>query len=148
MRFAPLGLALPSGTSRAVGALALAEPFGHDRLVDRAARLALAVDRQGGRCLWCGRRFGPLIPPTTEHLVPRLKGGPSIVANEAAACRRCNADRGHIGPVDWLAQCRRRHGWAPQATLLATLLNALDIELENVGGHRRARRYLSSQLRR
>ncbi|MDJ0415570.1 HNH endonuclease [Rhodococcus opacus] len=116
--------------------------------MDRTARLALAVDRQGGRCLWCGRRFGPLIPPTTEHLVPRLKGGPSITANEAAACRRCNADRGHTGPVDWLAQCRSRHGWAPQSSLLATLLNALDAELDHVGGHRRAKRYLSGQLRR
>ncbi|MFD7010989.1 HNH endonuclease [Rhodococcus jostii] len=116
--------------------------------MDRTARLALAVDRQGGRCLWCGRRFGPLIPPTTEHLVPRFKGGPSIAANEAAACPRCNADRGHTGPVDWLAQCRNRHGWAPQASLLATLLNTLDAELDNVGGHRRAKRYLSGQLRR
>lgn len=116
--------------------------------MDRAARLTLAVERQDGCCLWCGRRFGPLIPPTTEHLVPRVKGGPSIAANEAAACRRCNADRGHRGPVEWLAECRNRHGWVPQASLLATLLNALDLELDSVGGHRRARRYLAGQLRR
>ncbi|KDE13314.1 MULTISPECIES: HNH endonuclease [Rhodococcus] len=116
--------------------------------MDRAARLVLAVDRQGGRCLWCGRRFGPLVPPTTEHLVPRVKGGPSIAANEAAACPRCNADRGHMGPIDWLAQCRHRHGWTPQASLLATLLNELNLEFDSAGGHRRAKRYLSGQLRR
>ncbi|MFF0815157.1 HNH endonuclease [Rhodococcus sp. NPDC003318] len=116
--------------------------------MDRTARLALAVDRQGGRCLWCGRSFGPLIRPTTDHLVPRIKGGPSIAANEAAACPRCNADRGHSSPVDWLTRCRDRDGWAPQADLLVALLHALDTELDTVGGHRRAKRYLSGQLRR
>src|SRR5690606_22632717 len=93
-------------------------PMGHDRRMDRSARLSLALDRQDGRCVWCGREFGRLIVPTTDHLVPRLKGGPSISANEVAACRRCNADRGHIGPVDWLDQCRRRIDWSPQADLL------------------------------
>jgi len=128
--------------------LASGSPFGHHRQVDRAARLAIAVDRQHGRCLWCGRRFGRLIPPTTEHLVPRLKGGPSIVANEAAACSRCNADRGHTGPVDWLDRCRSRDGWRPDERLLARLLEELDVALADGGGHRRARQYLAGQLRR
>ncbi|MEE2034409.1 HNH endonuclease [Rhodococcus chondri] len=116
--------------------------------MDRTARLSLAVDRQAGRCLWCGRRFGPLIPPTTDHLVPRLKGGPSIAANEVAACRRCNADRGHTGPAEWFDACRRQHDWAPQARLLATLLHELDAELDGLGGRRRAKSYLAGQLRR
>lgn len=98
--------------------------------------------------MWCGREFGRLIVPTTDHLVPRLKGGPSISANEVAACRRCNADRGHIGPVDWLDQCRRRIDWSPQADLLTDLLAELDAELDRSGGRRRARQYLTSQLRR
>jgi len=116
--------------------------------VDRAARLALAVDRQQGCCLWCGRTFGRLIPPTTDHLVPRLKGGPSITANEVAACRRCNADRGHTGPVDWLDDCLHRPDRAPQTELLVTMLGELDAALERDGGRRRARQYLASQLRR
>ncbi|AKE90176.1 HNH endonuclease [Rhodococcus aetherivorans] len=89
-----------------------------------------------------------MVPPTTEHLMPRVKGGPSIAVNEAAACPRCNADRGHMGPIDWLAQCRHRHGWTPQASLLATLLTELNLEFDSAGGHRRAKRYLSGQLRR
>ncbi|WP_241386865.1 HNH endonuclease [Rhodococcus sp. CH91] len=116
--------------------------------MDRAARLSLALERQDGRCLWCGRAFGRLITPTTDHLVPRLKGGPSITANEVAACRRCNADRGHTGPVDWLDECRRRPDRSPQTALLATLLDELDTELDRSGGRRRARQYLTSQLRR
>lgn len=116
--------------------------------MDRASRLALAVDRQRGRCLWCGRRFGRLIPPTTEHLVPRVKGGPSITANEAAACPRCNADRGHTAPVAWLDQCRDRPDRRPDTALLTRLLEGLATELDRVGGHRRARQYLSGQLRR
>lgn len=116
--------------------------------MDRAARLALAVDRQDRRCLWCGRRFGSLILPTTDHLVPRLKGGPSIAANEVAACRRCNGERGHIGPVEWLELCRGRPGWDPQTDLVFTLVQELDTELGGMGGRRRAKSYLSGQLRR
>ena len=89
-----------------------------------------------------------MIPPTTDHLVPRLKGGPSIAANEVAACRRCNADRGHTGPVEWFDACRRRRDWTPQAGLLATLLHELDAELDGLGGRRRAKGYLAGQLRR
>lgn len=116
--------------------------------MDRAARLSIAVDRQDGRCLWCGRSFGRLIPPTTEHLVPRLKGGPSTVTNEAAACSRCNADRGHTGPAAWLDRCRRHDGWAPDEHLVTRLLEELAAELASGGGHRRARQYLAGQLRR
>lgn len=124
-------------------------PVGHDRGMDRAARLALALEHQDGRCLWCGRTFGRLITPTTDHLIPRLKGGPSITANEVAACRRCNADRGHIAPVEWLDRCRQRGGgWSPDEQLLTQLLEELADELTRVGGHRRARDYLSAQLRR
>ena len=63
---------------------------------DRAGRLAAALERDGPTCVWCGRTFGPLVTPTTEHVVPRIKGGPSWAENEVAACSRCNhrkADR-------------------------------------------------------
>nr|WP_255378269.1 HNH endonuclease [Quadrisphaera sp. DSM 44207] len=97
--------------------------------------------------MWCGRAFGSLVPPTTDHLVPRVKGGPSWAENEVAACRRCNAQRGHAAPVDWLLECRRR-GWQPDAHALAAVLASLQDAIEARGGQRRARPYLSSQLRR
>lgn len=108
-------------------------------------RLERAVAAQHGRCLWCGRAFGELIAATTDHLVPRAKGGPSIAENEVAACRRCNARRGHQGPAQWAEQARERYGTAPEVRKL--LLRLAD-RLDDVGGSRRARTYLDAQLRR
>src|SRR4051795_2629052 len=88
---------------------------------DRAARLRAVVARDGDTCIWCGRPFAGLIPPTTEHVVPRLKGGPSWLENEGAACHRCNSERGHRGPVEWLEECLRR-GWKPDEERLARSL--------------------------
>lgn len=113
----------------------------------RAERLRAAVDRDGATCIWCGRPFGPQVRPTTEHVVPRVKGGPSWAENEVAACSRCNRERGHRGAVDWLEECRRR-GWAPDAERLARSLTALSAAIAVRGGQRRARPYLDGQLRR
>ncbi len=113
----------------------------------RAERLTEVLDRDGDTCIWCGRVLGGLVPPTTEHVVPRLKGGPSWLANEVAACRRCNAERGHRTPADWLEECRRR-GWSPDATRLLRVLEALELAIAARGGQRRARPYLDAQLRR
>jgi HNH endonuclease len=115
--------------------------------LDRARRLTAALERDGGTCIWCGRAFTPLVPPTTEHVVPRVKGGPSWLENEVAACRRCNSERGHRGPVDWLEECDRR-GWSPDAGRLARALAALEAAIAREGGQRRARPYLDAQLRR
>ena len=76
----------------------------------RAERLDAAIARDGGTCVWCGCAFDHRSRPTTEHVVPRVKGGPSWLENEVAACRRCNGERGHRGAVDWLEECLRR-GW-------------------------------------
>ncbi|MGY1827893.1 MULTISPECIES: HNH endonuclease [unclassified Blastococcus] len=114
---------------------------------DRAARLQLVLDRDGPTCVWCGRTFSPLVTPTTEHVVPRVKGGPSWLENEVAACRRCNGERGHRSPVEWLEECRRR-GWPADATRLARALDGLAVAIARTGGQRRARPYLDAQLRR
>jgi hypothetical protein len=117
------------------------------RVPGRAARLLSALDRDGDTCIWCGREFGPHVRPTTEHVVPRVKGGPSWAENEVAACGRCNRDRGHRGAVDWLEECRRR-GWSPDADRLARSLTALETAIATRGGQRRARPHLDAQLRR
>jgi hypothetical protein len=115
--------------------------------LDRADRLTAILERDGPTCIWCGRAFGPLIRPTTEHVVPRVKGGPSWLANEVAACGRCNRERGHRTPVEWLEQCEHR-GWTPDAERLSRILGALEEAIAREGGQRRARPYLVSQLRR
>ena len=115
--------------------------------LDRAGRLRAALDRDGATCIWCGRAFAGHVTPTTEHVVPRVKGGPSWAENEVAACRRCNADRGHRGPVEWLEECLRR-GWQPDEARLARSLARLAVAITRQGGQRRARPYLDAQLRR
>lgn len=109
--------------------------------------MAAILDRDGPTCVWCGRRFGDLVRPTTDHLVPRVKGGPSWLQNEVAACRRCNAQRGHLTPAEWLAECRRR-GWTPDTARIVRTLADLDTAIAARGGQRRARPYLAGQLRR
>ncbi|WP_432490801.1 HNH endonuclease [Kineococcus gypseus] len=121
------------------------EPAG--RQLARTDRLELAVARDGPRCVWCGRELDRLVHPTTDHLVPRVKGGPSWLENEAAACRRCNGQRGHASPVDWLLECRRR-GWPADPAWLRRRLEELDAAIAERGGQRRARPYVQAQLRR
>ncbi|RFU22649.1 HNH endonuclease [Geodermatophilus marinus] len=115
--------------------------------LDRAARLAAAAERDGPTCIWCGRELTGPVAPTTEHVVPRVKGGPSWLENEVAACRRCNAARGHTAPVEWLEECTRR-GWCPDEARLGRVLAGLAAAIAERGGQRRARPYLDAQLRR
>ncbi|MEU4741280.1 HNH endonuclease [Actinosynnema sp. NPDC023658] len=114
---------------------------------DRAARLVEAILRDGDDCTWCRRPFTGQVTPTTDHLVPKVKGGPSWQENEVAACRRCNRERGHLSPTDWLAECERR-GWHPDRARVTRVLTSLADAIAVRGGQRRARRYLASQLRR
>ena len=114
---------------------------------DRVARLRLILDRDGPTCVWCGRTFSEQVRPTTEHVVPRLKGGPSWLENEVAACGRCNGERGHRSPVEWLEECERR-GWPPDVVRLVRVLTALSAAIARLGGQRRARPYLDAQVRR
>ncbi|GAB2474510.1 HNH endonuclease [Jatrophihabitans fulvus] len=119
----------------------------HPAQPSRAARLDAALTRDGATCVWCGRAFGDLVRPTTEHLVPRVKGGPSWAENEVAACRRCNGERGHVPLAHWVEECRRR-GWDPDVARIVGRLRALEDAIARRGGQRRARPYLAGQLRR
>jgi hypothetical protein len=118
-----------------------------DAAPDRAARLRAAVERDGPRCVWCRRECTGLVRGTTDHLVPKVKGGPSWVENEVLACPRCNRERGHTSPADWLAECVRR-GWEPDGAAVLGTLRALERAIHRRGGQRRARPYLTAQLRR
>jgi hypothetical protein len=114
---------------------------------DRTQRLARILERDGPTCVWCGRRLEGLVRATTEHVVPRMKGGPSWLENEVAACRRCNGQRGHASLAGWADECERR-GWAVDRERLVRALEALAATIAERGGQRRARPWLASQLRR
>ncbi|MDL5154936.1 HNH endonuclease [Actinomycetospora termitidis] len=113
----------------------------------RAARLVAAHARDGSTCLWCGRPLDGRVTATTDHVIPKVKGGPSWLENEVAACRRCNGERGHRGAVDWLEECERR-GWTPDVGRLARVLDDLEAAIADRGGQRRARPHLDAQRRR
>jgi hypothetical protein len=116
--------------------------------MNRRARMILILERDGTACVWCARQIDTdAVQATTEHLVPRIKGGPSWIENEVAACRRCNGERGHVTPAEWAEECRRR-GWTPNLPAIVRVLESLQSRIEVVGGQRRARPYIASQLRR
>ncbi|HEV2759268.1 MAG TPA: HNH endonuclease [Acidimicrobiales bacterium] len=114
---------------------------------NRSQRLERILERDGPTCVWCGRRFEGLVRATTEHLVPRLKGGPSWMENEVAACRRCNGQRGHASLGDWADECERR-GWPVDRARVVRTLDDLTAAIARRGGQRRARPWLAAQLRR
>jgi 5-methylcytosine-specific restriction endonuclease McrA len=116
--------------------------------LNRRQRLAIVLERDGAACVWCGRPLDVgLVAATTEHLVPRIKGGPSWIENELAACRRCNGERGHRTPGEWFDECERR-GWNPNRDVIVRALRSLSEAIVERGGQRRARPYIASQLRR
>jgi 5-methylcytosine-specific restriction endonuclease McrA len=119
-----------------------------ERQHSRAERLICALKRDGAICVWCSRRL-PIgsCDASVDHLVPKLKGGPSWSENEVAACRRCNRARGHISPMDWLRRCQEQ-GFQPAVALIAQRLQSLASAIEERGGQRKARPYLAGQLRR
>lgn len=114
----------------------------------RRTRLEEVMRRDGPVCVWCGRRIDTtLVPATTEHVVPRSKGGPSWIENELAACARCNHERGHRSLGEFAQECRRE-GREPDLGALTDALERLELAIHRRGGQRRARRYLDTQLRR
>lgn len=118
------------------------------RLPDRRARLEAVIERDGPWCVWCSAPFDSrLNVATTDHLVPRIKGGPSWMENELAACRRCNGERGHKSPASWLEECEGL-GRTPRREIVVQALHRLSETIAVRGGQRRARPYLKSQLRR
>ena len=119
-----------------------------DRNLSRSARMRLILERDGTRCVWCRREIDTdKVLATTEHLVPRIKGGPSWFENEMAACARCNRERGHRTPADWIDELERR-GLEPERDTVVRTLHLLQQAISERGGQRRARPYVVSQLRR
>lgn len=118
------------------------------RQLNRRERMELILDRDGPYCIWCSAPLdSSRNTPTSEHVVPRIKGGPSWIENEVAACKRCNNERGHQSAVGWLLECEGLGRHTRRDVLLAAL-ERLEHAIIEKGGQRRARPYIASQLRR
>ena len=116
------------------------------RELNRRERMELILDRDGMDCVWC-RSPLDVDTATTDHVIPRIKGGPSWISNEVATCRRCNKARGHARPLEWLGECKAK-GWDPNEKAVDAKLRALDQAIQKRGGQRKARPYLARELRR
>jgi hypothetical protein len=114
----------------------------------RQRRLIDILERDGLGCLWCGYPLQLGDPDLTiEHVIPKVRGGPSWLENEVAACRGCNSRRRVQAPIEYAERCRER-GLAPRQTLIITQLQALATAIDKRGGQRKARPYLRRELLR
>jgi len=117
-------------------------------MLNRRERLDLILVRDEPTCVWCRRPVDVgLVEATTEHVIPRVKGGPSWLENEVAACKRCNGRRGHRTVSAWANECDQ-NGWEPDRERVAAVLESLARRIDEEGGQRRARKPLDRELRR
>ncbi len=87
---------LKQRVARAVARTIVRNPAGHIWLVRH-------VERQNGRCAYCGIPL--FLPPergkddrraTLDHVVPLVRGGADSEANTVAACDACNGAKGNM----------------------------------------------------
>jgi hypothetical protein len=113
------------------------------------ARLERLLELGGNRCAWCGYDLERSnARPTRDHVVPKIKGGPTRLENEVASCGSCNARRGHESPSQFIEASRRDRGLEPDAALVAGQLQALQDAIAREGGMRKIRDYVARELRR
>lgn len=122
----------------------------HDsRQLPPAARLERLLKLGESRCAWCGYDLTkPNARPTRDHIVPKIKGGPTRLENEVASCGSCNQKRGHASPSQYIESSRRDRGLEPNAALVADQLDALIAAIEREGGMRKIRDYVAREAKR
>lgn len=120
------------------------------RQMSPQARLEHLMELGRNRCTWCSYDLEkPNARPTRDMLVPKVKGGPTRLENEVAACSSCNQKRGHSdSPSQWVETCRNERGLDPNAALVADQLDALNAAIEREGGMRKIRDYVTREAKR
>jgi hypothetical protein len=113
------------------------------------ARLEHLLEIGGERCAWCGYDLTkPNARPTRDHIVPKVKGGPTRLENEVASCGSCNQKRGNTSPSQYVEASRRDRGLDPNAALIADQLDSLDAAIKREGGMRKIRDYVTREAKR
>jgi len=114
-----------------------------------AARLDQLLEWGEGKCVWCGFDLSkPNARPTRDHVVPKIKGGPTRLENEVASCGSCNQLRGHRSPSQFIEDSRRERGVESNAAHIADQLDSLDAAIKSEGGMRKIRDYVVREARR
>ena len=73
----------------------------HNKQLNRKERMEILLSQHGNKCIWCNTPIN-ISTATTDHMIPKIKGGPSWIENELANCYKCNKARGHIPALDYL----------------------------------------------
>jgi len=119
------------------------------RQLPPAERLDVLLERGAWRCAWCGYDLTKSnARPTRDHIVPKIKGGPTRLENEVASCGSCNRQRGHASPSQFIETTRRDRGLDPNAALVASQLDSLNDAIAREGGMRKIRDYVTREARR
>lgn len=119
------------------------------RQLPPAERLDVLLERGQWRCAWCGYDLTRSnARPTRDHIVPKIKGGPTRLENEVASCGSCNQQRGHASPSQFIETTRRDRGLEPNAALVASQLDSLNDAIAREGGMRKIRDYVTREARR
>jgi 5-methylcytosine-specific restriction endonuclease McrA len=120
-----------------------------NRQLPPAERLDVLLERGEFRCAWCGYDLTKSnARPTRDHIVPKIKGGPTRLENEVASCGSCNQQRGHASPSQFIEATRRDRGLEPNAALVAAQLDSLNEAIGREGGMRKIRDYVTREARR
>lgn len=119
------------------------------RQLSSAARLDHLLELGGWKCAWCGYDLEkPNARPTRDHIVPKIKGGPTRLENEVASCGSCNQKRGYASPSQYVETSRRDRGLEPNARLVADQLDELNAAIQRDGGMRKIRDYVTREAKR
>lgn len=123
--------------------------MGHERQLAPAERLERLLELGNGACTWCGYDLSRNnARPTRDHLIPKIKGGPTRLENEVASCGSCNQKRGHATVSSWIESCRLERGLEPNVQLVVNQLESLTAAIEREGGMRKVRDIVKRELDR
>lgn len=68
--------------------------------------------RSSGVCHYCGEA----VPPrelTMDHVVPLIRGGKTAKNNVVPCCKRCNAAKKYLLPIEWQEYLEKLRSSAP-----------------------------------
>lgn len=123
--------------------------FPKRRALSGPDRLEVLLEEADHECVWCGFDLTKSqARPTRDHVVPRIKGGPTRIENELASCGSCNALRGHRAPSEFIDMCREERGLEPNVALIANRLDELSAVIDREGGMRKIRQYVTRECQR
>lgn len=85
----------------------------------RLIMIGRLIQRDGDACFYCGEQLMEQWLYTLDHLIPKSKGGRTMLSNFVLACAPCNQSKGDkswvefakIKPGPWMERAEAMAGW-------------------------------------